>query len=233
MRKLIIIAAILLISGCASDPKLPRELTFTPASTRAPNLEGVKTVALFEFDNLTENKEAGARVLGKLSACLAGSRFFRLAERKQLEKVIEEIALGMSDAFAEGGYLKAGQLVGADAVLVGEITGFSATAEPLDYTYSRPGVNMLPIGPGASRHGPLGLPGEKRTYQVMRFSAGVSFNGRLIDAASGRVLYSAQADRGFAAREGEYGINSEVSLLDELLDLAVRDFCYPFNPEAQ
>jgi Curli production assembly/transport component CsgG len=220
------------LGSCSFSPPLPKELRFVPPTARLPDLGKIKTVAIFEFDNLSKHPEAGARILGKLTACLAVSPKFHMVERKQLQRVHEEIALALSDATSTDGFLKAGKLAGADAVLVGEISGFSAEAMPLDYTYSRSGTSMMmPLGPGMDRRGPLGIPAEKRTYQIMRFSASVSFSGRLIDIESGRVLYSVQANRSFAVREGEYEINSELSLLDQLVELAVNDFCYPFNPE--
>lgn len=224
---------VLIVGGCSYSPPLPKELKFTPPVERIPDLGKIKTVAIFEFDNLSRHPEAPARILGKLTACLATSPRFQLVERKQLQKVYEEIALQLSDATATDGFLKAGKLAGADAVFVGEISGFSAEAVPLDYSYSRSGTGMLmPLGPGMDRRGPLSIPEEKRTYQIMRFTAGVSFSGRLIETATGKVLYTSQADRSFAVREGEYEINSELSLLDRLVDLAVNDFCYPFNPDS-
>ena len=79
-RPVVLSALIILACGCTTTPTLPDELVFRPAGMKKPmDLKGIRRLAIMEFRNYTENKEAPARVEGLLAEELRKSgRYSRM-----------------------------------------------------------------------------------------------------------------------------------------------------------
>ncbi len=223
-RPVVLSALIILVCGCSTTPTLPDELVFRPAGLKQPvDLKGIRRLAIMEFRNYTENKEAPARVEGLLTEELRKSRRFELLERSQMEQALKEVALGQTGLVDEKTAKEAGKLISADAVLVGEISCYQHEVKQIEYRYQRERSQMIPLPPGDRTPDIVTLPSESRTYTVEKYNASIGFSLRMISVSTGEVLWSRHVARSFGMREGEYEIRNVNALFDKLSEAAVRE----------
>jgi len=83
------------------------------------------TIAVLDFEN--RSKEAIEKNIGfgaseLLTTRLAETRKFNIVERKRLNKIIDEIALGQTGAISEKSAVQAGKLLGADIIVLGSVS---------------------------------------------------------------------------------------------------------------
>lgn len=69
--------------------------------------------------------DAGSAVADQISSLLIGVQGYRLVERTQLRRLLSESDLRMADIVEKGEYRRVGKLVGADTVVVGQVTAYS------------------------------------------------------------------------------------------------------------
>jgi curli biogenesis system outer membrane secretion channel CsgG len=194
------------------------------------NLKGIRRLAVMAFRNHTENKEAPARVEGLLTEELQKSGRFELLERSQMDQALKEVALGQTGLIDEKTAKEAGKLIGADAVLVGEISCYQHEAKQIEYRYQRERSQMIPLPPGDRTPDIVTLPSESRTYTVEKYNASIGFSLRMISVSTGEVLWSKHVARSFGMREGEYEIRNVNALFDKLADAAAREAVYDLMP---
>ncbi len=123
----LIVTAVLFAISCAG-PKNQKavekepEIDYSKLVTTGPK----KRVAISEFVNKTSYGQGriGTSASDKLATHLVKSKAFIVIEREQLGKVMNEQALGQSGAVNPQTAAKAGQLLGANALIVGSITEF-------------------------------------------------------------------------------------------------------------
>jgi len=97
-----------------------------PASGVRPNL------AVFTFDEITPQRPEqgwGASLAEMLTTALINSGSYRLIERKQLQKVLEEQALGQSGALDAETAVVVGKIMNIDAIVVGSISALANAVE--------------------------------------------------------------------------------------------------------
>jgi len=119
-------AAVFLVGlpGCEEEKKI--EL---PQHTKDA-LSKVRTLAVLPFQDAAGQKDAkgsGKMLVGAVTAELAACPDLKLVERSQLNKVIEEEDL--KDMLNASVAAKIGKKVGADTVIVGEVTQYAAQQE--------------------------------------------------------------------------------------------------------
>jgi len=86
-------------------------------------IEGEKPyIAVFPFEDRTENANLGGMISEMLITALIQSNRFNVLERTQLDKILEEQALGQSGALDEQTAVEVGQLIGVDAIIVGSVS---------------------------------------------------------------------------------------------------------------
>ena len=93
-------------------------------------LSKVRTLAVLPFQDAAGQKDAkgsGKMLVGAVTAELAACPDLKLVERSQLSKVIEEEDL--KDMLSASVAAKIGKKVGADTVIVGEVTQYAAQQE--------------------------------------------------------------------------------------------------------
>jgi len=98
----------------------------TPTSGLRPNL------AVFTFDETNPQQPApgwGATLAEMLTTALINSGSYRIIERQQLEKVLEEQALGQSGALDSETAVVVGKIMRLDAVVVGSISALTNALE--------------------------------------------------------------------------------------------------------
>lgn len=230
-RPILACTVIILVSGCTITPRLPDELQFRPVGLKqAVDLKGIHRIAVAEFKNYTGNREAPARVQGLLTEELQKTRRFELLERSQMEQALKEVALGQTGLIDEKTAKEAGKLVGADAVLVGEISSYQHEVKQIEYRYQRERSQMIPVPPGDRTPDIVALPSESRTYTVEKYNASIGFSLRMISVATGEVLWSKHIARSFGMREGEYEIRNVNALFDKLAEAAACEAVYDLIP---
>ena len=79
-------------------------------------------IGITEYESA--GRDGGRIVAGLLAAEFSTIPFFTVVERGMLEKVMAEQALQMTGATRTDSAVKIGKLVGADAVIVGELTDY-------------------------------------------------------------------------------------------------------------
>lgn len=230
-RPVALCALIIFACGCVTTPPLPDELVFRPAGPKQRvDLQGIRRLAVTEFRNYTDNKEAPARLEGLLTAELQKTGRFDLLERSRLEQALKETALGQTGLVDEKTAKEAGKLIGADAVLVGEISSCQHEVKQIEYRYQRDRSQVIPLPPGDRMSDIVTLPSESRTYTVEKYNASIGFSLRLISVGTGEVLWSRHVARSFGMREGEYEIRNVNALFDKLVEAAVREAMYDLMP---
>jgi tetratricopeptide (TPR) repeat protein len=95
----------------------PRETPELPIQQDA----NLPYLAVFDFDSEEANK-IGSTVSEMLITALIESNRFNVIERAQLDKILQEQALGMSGALDDETAVDVGELLGLDAVVVGSIS---------------------------------------------------------------------------------------------------------------
>jgi TolB-like protein len=84
-------------------------------------------VAVLDFEEKSgeaKERKIGFAVSELLSTRLFQTGRFRMVERKQLAKALEEIALGMTGIVDENSAQEAGRMLGADMIVVGSVSEF-------------------------------------------------------------------------------------------------------------
>ena len=105
----------------------------TPATPPKPPINGIRpNLAVFTFDDITPQRPEqgwGASLAEMLTTALINSGSYRLIERKQLQKVLEEQALGQSGALDAETAVVVGKIMNVDAIVVGSISALANAVE--------------------------------------------------------------------------------------------------------
>lgn len=130
-------------------------------------------VAVFTFEDKTDHRwhwwngqPPGDGMADMITTALVKSGKYRVFERQEIEKIMQEQALGMSGAVTPESAAKAGKMLGAEIAVVGAITEFG-------YKKQSTGGALKKIGIGAS---------------VSKQSATVGIDVRFVNTTSGEVL---------------------------------------------
>ncbi|PKL39185.1 MAG: hypothetical protein CVV44_09990 [Spirochaetae bacterium HGW-Spirochaetae-1] len=93
-----------------------------------------KRIAVLDFDNVTpmmKKHDIGATVGALLTGEMGSSTVFRLVERKSISKIMKEMELSMTGMVNQEQAVKAGELSGAELLLLGTV---SETGETISIT---------------------------------------------------------------------------------------------------
>lgn len=130
-------------------------------------------VAVFAFEDKTEHRwhwwngqPPGDGMADMITTALVKSGNYRVFERQEIEKIMQEQALGMSGAVTPESAAKAGKMLGAEIAIVGAITEFG-------YKKQSTGGALKKIGIGAA---------------VSKQSATVGIDVRFVNTTSGEIL---------------------------------------------
>ncbi len=224
MNARLILVGLLIVSvcGCIHMEKIPLELKFVAHQERkciVPN--GIHRVAIMGLQNLTEEKVVSEKISGLLSSEILKTNKYSLIERMQLEKVMKELALGMSGVIRDDQIQQVGNLLGAQAIIVGEVTNYVHKVEHIPYEYESKGAGILPLPPEEETD--IIVPSEKHRYMIEKYSCAVGFNLRMIDVETARIIWAKEISRSFSCREGEYDIHSVDYIMDKLVKASIEE----------
>jgi tetratricopeptide (TPR) repeat protein len=105
-------------------------MVVTPPKTRTSGLR--PNLAVFTFDETNPQQPApgwGVTLAEMLTTALINAGSYRIIERQQLEKVLEEQALGQSGALDSETAVVVGKIMSLDAVVVGSISALTNVLE--------------------------------------------------------------------------------------------------------
>jgi curli biogenesis system outer membrane secretion channel CsgG len=202
-------AALLIAAGlscaCAGAPVVAVKPGF--------DLSRAGRVALLDFADLQGQSGSGASVSQALEPYLLQAGY-SLVERSQVRRVLQEQALGGSGLVASEAAQTLGRMLAVDALVLGTVTGFvpevsQVYMQTVSNVSYNPVYETVPV-PGRKK-------GETRSQRVLshydvvttkdqvpaafQTPASVAFSARLVDAATGEVLWtgSSSSEGGTAA----------------------------------
>jgi curli biogenesis system outer membrane secretion channel CsgG len=83
-----------------------------------------KRIAVMTFEDRSGSDQAGGGIADKLTTALVKSGKYIVLERREIQKMLDEQALGPNGTVTEGSAAKAGKVLGVELLVMGAITEF-------------------------------------------------------------------------------------------------------------
>jgi hypothetical protein len=119
-------------ASSTKPPSVPATNTMSVPPPKTP-IGGLRpNLAVFTFDETNPQQPApgwGATLAEMLTTALINSGSYRIIERQQLEKILEEQALGQSGALDSETAVVVGKIMSLDAVVVGSLSALTNVLE--------------------------------------------------------------------------------------------------------
>ena len=205
-----------LVTGCAQKVRIK---ALNPAEVGA--MASKKKVAVSKF----KNDKVG--LSGKIEAEISKQkldkkRYFTVLSRKDMNKVIAEQKLQSSELMDEKTIAKVGELIGAQAIINGEIS--SATAQSNSYMEDREKCLKYVKDVGCVKF---------RYYRVKcnTTQADVSANISIVNVENASIIYGDTINKTYSADSCKSGrILSKAQALSRLSSGIAREFVYKLTP---
>jgi len=197
---------LVLITGCVSESvaKRERKVDLRPRTAKAQGDR--KKVAVAEFEEKAEygRGKVGAAASDILTTALMDSKQFKVYERQQLAKVMDEQKLGQSGAVDPTTAPRVGKLMGVDYVIYGSVTNAKVAVT---------GTDVILV--------------QKKTL-----TAEVVVDVRMIKVEDGEIIYS-NTGRGVADKtaSGSLGLGGRMGYDPGLIGDALRAAIYEMMDE--
>lgn len=215
MKKLLACAALAAIMGCA-----PKVTTSVLMPSKADGISSLRNVAVLPFSGSygTQLTPSAENVL--VTAEVNGVRYFRVADRQNLNRVISEQKLQVSGITDENTAVKLGRLVGVQGIFTGTA---ESTVSSSNYVESRTKCS------GSDSKGKC-ISYYDYTVVCTRKKAAITFIPKLIDVSTAQVVYS---DKITGEAEDDRCQDSGIALLSdyELLKSAVSSVMNEFRTQ--
>lgn len=180
LRQITCAAIAMTLVACASAPKTPEADGATTEVAGDTNCVGPKKrVAILRFGGTGkygayEGWDVGEAIAAQMATALEATDCFIIGDRMALSEVLREQELGLAGVVSQDSAPRAGRLIGAQVLIKGEITEFETGKKGNGITAGF-GFANIPLG--------LRLGGNRNV-------AHVAMDLRLIDAATGEILFS-------------------------------------------
>ncbi|MBL0707585.1 MAG: hypothetical protein JJW00_00880 [Sulfurimonas sp.] len=208
-------AVLLLMSGCAQKVKIK---ALDPAEVGA--MASKKKIAISDF----KNDKLG--LSGKIESQIAKhkldkKRYFTILSRKDLNQIMAEQKLQSSELLDEATATKVGKLIGAQAVINGEIASSSATSS--QYKESREKcLKYTKDGCAQYKH---------YTVTCRTTQAQVSANINIVDVETGSIIYGDTINKELNSDSCKNGKTiSKGQALNRLTTAIASEFVYKLTP---
>ncbi len=219
-----VLGVIIILAACTST-----SITISRLEPPRYTIPSNKKLAVLEFVGTDKAPESGRAVASMLIARLAPTGYYQLIERAQIQSVIRELKFATTDYVDPSNASKIGKLLGADYMLVGEVTAY----EVEDNVTVKPGHEVA-----GGYYDQYGRFIETRTVmpprEVIVRSGTVSATFRLIDAETGRIIASDKQTRSFRKSSEEFlgtgGLPSKEDVLSRLTEQVVDAFARQIAP---
>jgi curli biogenesis system outer membrane secretion channel CsgG len=183
-------------------------ISFALAPLYAKDNPGLKKrIAVMTFEDKSGNGQIGSGMADKLTTALVKSGKYIVLERQEIQKVLEEQALGQGGAVTEASAAKAGKVLGVELLVMGSVTEFGQKESSVGGS-----APDMPL-PGPSLPFHLGGGGGARVTTV---TARVGIDLHIVNATTGEIL----AAENVSEEESKSG-----------LSLSNSEFSFSNNPE--
>jgi len=207
-------AVALLMSGCAQKVRIK---ALDPAEVG--EMATKKKVAISSFKN--DNQGLSGKIESQIARHqLDKQRYFTVVSRKDLNKVIAEQKLQSSELMDEATSTKVGKLIGAQAVINGEIA--SATASTDKYVEDREKCLKW------TKEGCVRYKHYKVTCKTIQ--AEVSANLNIVNVETGSIIYGDTINKEYSGDSCRKAILSKGQALNRLTDAIASEFVYKLTP---
>jgi curli biogenesis system outer membrane secretion channel CsgG len=166
---------------------------FVAAPAYAKDNPGLKKrIAVMTFEDKSGNDQVGSGIAGKITTALVKSGKYIVLERQEIQKVLEEQALGQGGVVTEASAAKAGKVLGVELLVMGAVTEFGQKESSVGG--SAPDVRLpgIPV--------PFGMGGGAR---VTTATARVGIDLHIVNASTGEIL----AAENVAEEESKSGLS--------------------------
>ncbi|MBN1517101.1 hypothetical protein JXA32_11100, partial [Candidatus Sumerlaeota bacterium] len=222
---LALIVSALALSGCST-------VRVNVARVAPPryDIPAGKRLAVMDFQSFSRAPNSGKAVSNQLVAHLAQSGHYRMIERSQIAKVIEEQKFSETDFVDSSRVNQIGRILDVEYVIIGEVTAYDVeddrTLEQrtkyVPYTYTDSNGNSAV----ATR------PQEYQVEVVVRRGT-VAANVRMLDVQTGEIIVSDNVEQSFNQRaEGAQkgSLPSFDKILSDLAFNSTMDFANEIAP---
>ncbi|WKZ67621.1 MAG: CsgG/HfaB family protein [Flavobacteriales bacterium] len=162
--------------------------------------KGQYTIAVLPFSSAIKRADISARLQGNAITALTEARdpFLKVVDRENLERILEEQRLGLSGVVDEQTAVRVGNLMGAQAVLIGTVTDYREEAGNLRQS-TRNGFEAYRVEMVNKETGEKYLETRYRPARYTEFyqenKVFLSVNYRLVSMETGEVLVSKTLDK--------------------------------------
>jgi len=209
---------VILMSGCAQKIQIK---ALNPAEVG--EMASKKTIAVSQF-----NKD-DIGLSGKIESKIAShklnkKKYFTVLSRKDLDKILQEQELQSSELMNENTSSKIGKLIGAQAMVNGEIV--NSNAKVGSYTEAREKcLSYYKDGSCA----------QFKHYRVTckTLEASVSANINIVDVTTGTIIYGDNISKEYSANSCKYGsakVLSKSQVINRLTNSIANDFVRKITP---
>ncbi len=193
MSRSLLVVASLLLAGCATPPVV--------AIKPGYDFTKLGRVALLAPQDFPGQPGSGAAVAEGLEPFLLQAGY-DLIERSQVQKILQEQGFSHTAAVDPGTSARLGKILGVSALILGTVTN-AAQARSSTYMQTVQNVNYKPVYQTVQvqgRNGKVRTMQQLSQYDVVTTNdqipetyttpASVSFTARLVDVATGQVLWT-------------------------------------------
>lgn len=175
-----------------------------------------KKLAVLDFVSYSDYPESGRAIASTLIAKLTPTGYYEIIERSQIQNVIRELKFASTDYVDPNNAKQIGKLLGADYVIVGEVTAYNVED---DIQHRQVTDQVWTGGYYYDRRGR-----RHRKYRTVlrpievRIRRGtVSATFRLVDVETGKVIASDQQSKTFRKSTDEFLGPAELPAKDYIL----------------
>ncbi len=225
------VIAILILVSCG--PPTVRFKRLERANLQMPM---VTRLAVVDFSDPTE-RNLGPAVGNVLVSQLTTQGYYQIVERGNIQSVMKEHAFNMTGAVDPGTIKELGVILGADAIITGEIVSYNVE------TNRRTEMVEKKIGTGKYQEVEKTNPFTKKKYKVKEEimktvlvpeertskSGTVSINYRMVDIASGKIVVS-KTQSSSSQRSYKDNIPGDDQILNTLLGNVTEAFVKDISP---
>ena len=217
---LVSFSALLMMSGCAQKVKIK---ALAPAEVGV--MASKKKVAISKFKN--DKYGLSGKIESKIAShTLNGKKYFTVVSRKDLNKVVSEQKLQSSELMDEHTATRVGKLIGAQAIINGEIASASATSDK--YIEDRVRCLKYVKNQGCIQY-------QKYFVTCRTVQASVSANINIVDVETASVIYGDTLTKNYSGdtcKNDLYGskILSKGQAINKLINSISSEFVYKLTP---
>jgi len=215
LKLLLTVSAVaLLMSGCAQKVRIK---ALNPAEVG--EMATKKKIAISSFKN--DRHGLSGKVESQIAKHkLDKKRYFTVVSRKDLNKIMAEQKLQSSELMDEATATKVGKLVGAQAIINGEIASASATTDK--YVEDREKCLKW------TKQGCVRYKHYKVTCKTIH--AAVSANFNIVNIETGSIIYGDTINKEYSGDSCKKAILSKGQALNRLTDAIASEFVYKLTP---